>query len=295
MQLLGIGVATLDIINEVDGYPPEDAEVRALHQRIACGGNAANTLSILSILGHRCAFGGVLAADTHGEHVRRDLERRGIHLGHCRIESVGSTPTSYVCLNRRTGSRTIVHYRDLPEYGCTDFERIDLSVYDWLHFEGRNVSETHGMMMRAARERPELQVSMEIEKPRRDIERLFEGPRLLLFSQRFAFARGFEDPCAFLRAIRPQAPHARLVCAWGREGAYGLASDGTVYHSPARPPPKLVDTLGAGDTFNAGIIDGLLRGLNLENALDNAVQLAGEKCGRVGLHGLISKGDRLGP
>ena len=26
-HILGIGIATLDIINTVDGYPPEDAEI----------------------------------------------------------------------------------------------------------------------------------------------------------------------------------------------------------------------------------------------------------------------------
>ena len=126
MQLLGIGVATLDIINELEAYPPEDAEVRALSQRIACGGNVANTLKVLSILGHRGSFGGVFSADPDGERVRNDLQSWGINLVHCRVESDGRTPTSYVCLNRRNGSRTIVHYRDLPEYRCADFEGIDL-------------------------------------------------------------------------------------------------------------------------------------------------------------------------
>ena len=73
-RILSIGIATLDIINEVDGYPSEDTEVRALSQRIACGGNAANTLTVLSLLGHRCAFGGVLAAEPNGVRVRQALE-----------------------------------------------------------------------------------------------------------------------------------------------------------------------------------------------------------------------------
>ena len=65
-----------------------------------------------------------------------------------------------------------------------------------------------------------------------------------------------------------------------------MARDGTVHHSPAHTPPKLIDTLGAGDTFNGGIIDGLMRGLSLDKALHGAVRLAGEKCGRVGFQGL---------
>jgi ketohexokinase len=43
-----------------------------------------------------------------------------------------------------------------------------------------------------------------------------------------------------------------------------------------------VDTLGAGDTFNAGIIDSLCRQPDLTIALNHACQLAGKKCGPVG-------------
>ena len=46
-QILGIGIATLDIINEVDGYPVEDSEQRALAQRQRTGGNVTNTLTVL--------------------------------------------------------------------------------------------------------------------------------------------------------------------------------------------------------------------------------------------------------
>jgi ketohexokinase len=62
-HILGIGIATLDIINSVDGYPAEDTEVRALRQQLRRGGNCTNTLAVLSQLGHRCAWGGVLAAE----------------------------------------------------------------------------------------------------------------------------------------------------------------------------------------------------------------------------------------
>ena len=53
---------------------------------------------------------------------------------------------------------------------------------------------------------------------------------------------------------------ATLVCAWAEEGADALGPDGRLLHSDAFPPPRVVDTLGAGDTFNAAVIFSLSQG-----------------------------------
>lgn len=282
-HILGIGIATLDIINGVDGYPAEDAEVRALRQQLRRGGNCTNTLVVLSQLGHRCAWGGVLAAEPDSTHIRDDLERHRIDLGAVRTLHRGKVPTSYITLNQRNGSRTIVHYRDLPEFGYEDFARIELRGYDWLHFEGRNVAETRRMLERARERTPATPRSVEIEKPRPDIEQLFAHADVLLFSRHFAAARGYDDPQRFLEGIARETPRAARLLAWGEAGAYAVDRDGRPFHSPAYPPPQLIDTLGAGDTFNAGIIDALLGGIDLDEALHRACRLAGRKCGQLGL------------
>jgi ketohexokinase len=49
-----VGIATLDIINVVDTYPAENSEVRALSQQKVRGGNATNSLVVLSQLGYQC-------------------------------------------------------------------------------------------------------------------------------------------------------------------------------------------------------------------------------------------------
>lgn len=282
-RVLGIGIATLDIINTVDGFPAEDAEVRALAQQRRRGGNCTNTLAVLSQLDHYCAWGGVLAAEPDNLDILSDLNRHHIDLAAVRTVPQGKVPTSYVTLNRRNGSRTIVHYRDLPEFGYDDFARIDLAPYHWLHFEGRNVADTVRMLQRARQVAPNTPRSVEIEKPRPDIERLFALADVLLFSRHYATAQGYNDPTDFLNAIAAQTPNVTRTLTWGEAGAYGLDSNGRRFHSPAYPPPQLVDTLGAGDTFNAGIIDALVQGKSLDEALRQACQLAGRKCGQEGL------------
>jgi len=86
--------------------------------------------------------------------------------------------------------------------------------------------------------------------------------------------------------MREEAPEADLVLTWGEDGAYGLPRRGEVIHSPAFPPIKVKETLGAGDTFNAGVIDAYVRGLELAEALPFACRLAGNKCGQVGFAAL---------
>lgn len=285
-RVLGIGVATLDVIYEVDGYPTEDSELRAIDQRTCCGGNALNTLTVLRLLGHHCVFGGVLSNDPNAELIRQECEHRQISIAASRVCKRGKTPTSYICLNRRNGSRTIVHYRDLPEYRYEDFFKLDLSGFEWLHFEGRHVDDTRAMLDSVCSDQPDLPVSVEIEKPRTGIEALFEGPRLLLFSRVYVNSKGYDDPLIFLREVSKKTANTDLVCTLGSAGALAIGQDGEEYSSPAFAPLHVVDTLGAGDAFNAGLIDARLRGMELSEALVAATRLAGRKCGFVGFDGL---------
>lgn len=292
-RILGIGIATLDVINTIDGYPAENTEVRALSQRISRGGNATNSLVVLSQLGHACAWAGVIADEPDGQRILNDLFTHAVETSNCRLVAHGKTPTSYIALNQLTGSRTIIHYRDLPEYEFKDFQHIDLRIYDWLHFEGRNVMETQRMLRCAMENTVAVPRSIEIEKPRENIEQLFKYADLLLFSQNFAQSQGYTDAKQFLQHMRHQAPEQELICAWGEEGAYGMSRNGEIFYSRAYPPLKVIDTLGAGDTFNAGIIDAYLSGQILEEALQSACRLAGQKCGHIGLNFLANSESKL--
>lgn len=286
-RILAVGNATLDIINIVNDYPHEDQEVRASSQQFRRGGNACNTLTVLSQLGHSCSWAGTLADEPDAAKILADLDEHNIDYSALQTIPHGKVPTSYISLSRLTGSRTIVHYRDLPEYRFDNFSRIDLNPVDWLHFEGRNIEELKRMMMRARTEQPNLLISLEVEKPRDGIERLFPYADLLLFSKEYALHYQHHDLHSFLHAMATQKLDAMISCTWADKGASAIERDGRMFHAPAFAPPLVVDTLGAGDTFNAGMIDQLLRGHSLELALIAASRLAGKKCGRYGLEKLL--------
>ena len=281
-KILAVGIATLDIINTVDRYPVEDSEVRAISQQKTRGGNATNTLAVLSQLGHECHWAGVLVDETDTQLIRHDLAQYNIDVQACQQAKNGKMPTSYITLDRQTGSRTIVHFRDCPEYSFASFRALDLTAYDWIHFEGRNIAQTQLMLQYLKQHHPDMPCSLEIEKPRPDITSLFDLPDVLLFSKDYVLAQGTQDPTDFLQSLTK--PHTTLAsCTWGSQGAWLIDVSGIIHHATAINDGLIIDTLAAGDTFNAGMIHSLSIKKPHRQALDYAVQLAKHKCQQSGL------------
>lgn len=288
MKILGVGTATLDIINRVARYPEEDSEVRVLSQRRCRGGNATNSLSVLAQLGHECAWAGLLTRDEDGAFIEQQLRVQQIDLNYVHYLSSGRLPTSYVMLSEERGTRSIVHYRELPEYRAEWFvNEVDPGAFEWIHFEGRAPAELE-VMLNAAGDVDGLQVSLEVEKPRPGIEALFHLPDLLLLSRHYALACGHSSAQSLLYSLALQLgnQHPMLFCAWGEEGAWALPRTGELLHAPAVRVAHVVDTLAAGDVFNAAVIDSMATGRGADRALAQGCRLAARKCSREGLENL---------
>ncbi|VFV37204.1 ketohexokinase-like isoform 2 [Lynx pardinus] len=294
-QILCVGLVVLDIINVVDKYPEEDTDSRCLSQRWQRGGNASNSCTVLSLLGAPCAFMGSLAPGHVADFVLDDLRRYSVDLRYTVFQTTGSVPISTVIINEASGSRTILHaYRNLPDVSAADFDKVDLTRFKWIHIEGRNASEQVQMLQRIeqhnARQPPgqKIRVSVEVEKPREELFQLFGYGDVVFVSKDVARHLGFRSAVEALRGLYGRVRKgAMLVCAWAEEGADALGPDGQLLHSDAFPPPRVVDTLGAGDTFNASVIFSLSQGKSMQEALRFGCQVAGKKCGLQGFDGIV--------
>uniref|UniRef100_Q02974-2 Isoform A of Ketohexokinase n=1 Tax=Rattus norvegicus TaxID=10116 RepID=Q02974-2 len=294
-QILCVGLVVLDIINVVDKYPEEDTDRRCLSQRWQRGGNASNSCTVLSLLGARCAFMGSLAHGHVADFVLDDLRRHSVDLRYAVLQTEGSIPTSTVIVNEASGSRTILHaYTNLPDVSAKDFEKVDLTRFKWIHIEGRNASEQVKMLQRIEQYnatqplQQKVRVSVEIEKPREELFQLFGYGEVVFVSKDVAKHLGFRSAGEALKGLYSRVKKgATLICAWAEEGADALGPDGQLLHSDAFPPPRVVDTLGAGDTFNASVIFSLSKGNSMQEALRFGCQVAGKKCGLQGFDGIV--------
>lgn len=288
-KILGIGNAILDVILTTSHYPKEDEELRAENRQFQVGGNVCNSLYVLSQLGHEASIATTIASDDASKQLLNGLKTRLINTEHTQRFIQGQTPTSYVILNQETGSRTITHFRDLPELSFDFFAKIEVEDYDWLHFEGRNLEHLSGMMNIAKTFLTHQPISLEVEKARDGIEELFPQANLLIFSHHYAKQKGYSDAPALLKAIKSQAPNSRLVCTWGKEGAWFCTASGEIMHQPIHDISQTIDTLGAGDTFNAALINALIHKHDLASAVNEASKLAARKCQQIGCDNLLTE------
>ncbi|XP_032826538.1 ketohexokinase isoform X4 [Petromyzon marinus] len=294
-RVLCVGLVCLDIISVVDSYPEEDTDTRCVSQRWQRGGNASNTCTVLSQLGVPCAFMGTLAAGRVADFITDDFSRCGVDASLVVRHAAGVTPCACCTLSLASGSRTVLLWDlDLPEILADDFSKVDLGPFRWIHWEGRNGDEQLRMIARVnemnRRRDPgeAITVSVEIEKPEKlDTHQLIGHGDVVFISKDFAKHAGYNSAEAAVRGLYGRVKRGGvLVCAWGEQGAAATGPSGEVACSPAFPPPTLVDTLGAGDTFIAGVIAALSRGQSLQEALTFGCRVAGKKCGVQGYEGL---------
>lgn len=78
-----------------------------------------------------------------------------------------------------------------------------------------------------------------------------------------------------------------VVCTLGKEGAFITTKDVQLF-SPAKKVKRIVDSTGAGDTFTAGFIYGLIKNKSLEQSADFANKLAAKALSDYGLHWMKS-------
>ncbi|KUI71551.1 Ketohexokinase [Cytospora mali] len=316
MHLIMIGACYLDTILSVPHFPEQDAKLRATSLKVRRGGNCGNGLEVLqqflpppssawpppltphlvTTLPSRQSAATAKVLSSFGPNSPVDL-------GHCiHREDQAEAASSYIIHSRETGSRTIVNHNGLADMTVDEFIGIadefkGMGAETWWHFEGR-IPETILKCIHHIRHHlPRARVSVEVEKPKRDgLRELAAEADVVIYSRSWAEGEGYTSSEDCLTGEVERAPKASLLlCTWGAHGATALSlpSREVIHITPVSDPAvQIVDAVGAGDTFVAGMLYGLLcrtGDWDVQRMVRFAVDLATLKIQQDGFRGLASK------
>lgn len=275
-DLLVLGDANPDLILRGDVRPSFGQAERLVDEAaLVLGGSGAITACAGSRLGLRVAFAGVVGDDLFGRFVRDALEERHVDTRGVLVDA--HRPTGLSVILARPDDRAI-----LTSTGTIGDLRGEIVDADLLR-SARHVHVSSYYLQRALRrdlpslfdQAHEAGASTSID-PNWDPEERWDSGLLELLSRTDAFfpnsaeARaitGVDDVDVAAEALSERG--ATVAVKFGQGG--GLATDGREAVRSQAVPSDVVDTTGAGDTFDAGFIAGRLNGWSLARCLQLAV------------------------
>ena len=271
MKILVAGELNADaVFVGLNSFPRLGHEVLAEHFSLELGSSSAICAAGLARLGNEVAFVTKVGTDLMGRFCLDQLKRLGIDASAAIVDPDLKTG---ITVAMSTTDRALLTYPGtISELAASDIPRDLLARFSHLHvssyFLQRALRPGLSRLFADAR-RLGLTTSLDpgadpADEWRVDIRDLLENVDTFLPNEaELAALTGSDCVETGLRAL--DNGHTLTVVKRGREGCAAL-SDNRLLTVPAIGV-RLVDTTGAGDSFNAGFLHAQLRGMKLEECL----------------------------
>jgi len=273
-DLVVIGDANPDVLVSGGDVTPAFGQQERLVDEISLvvGGSAAITAVAAARLGLAVELVAAVGADPAGEFMLAQLAAEGVGTGAVAVRP-GERTGMTVALTRgddrailtALGTMTSLTAADVPLPLLASARHVHVSSYFLMR---RSLGPGLAGLLAAARAAGAV-TSVDTNWDPAGLWRdeqldavLAQASLLLPNEAEAAHLSGETDPVAAARALAAGGP--AMVVKLGARGA--LCADGARWHRVRLRPLTPVDTTGAGDCFNAGLIAGLLAGLALPEA-----------------------------
>jgi sulfofructose kinase len=266
----------MDILLTVPRYPKPGFKINATGAIIQGGGPVPNALVGLARMGAITAFIAVFGDDPIGTMGRNELESEGVDM---RFAIIKRQPSALATgfIEQGSGRRTIALERQIHVLP----RDLDLTRYPLpriIHLDGRDLAAC----IKLARwgKKVGATISFDIGSIRNDVHEIFPLVDDLVVADAYAFPfTGAKNAKNAIKRLSDHRP-GTIVVTEGLRGSTGWEG-GQFIRQPAYRV-KNVDTTGAGDSFHAGYLYGVLKGWGLAERLQFGAATAALKCTKPG-------------
>jgi sugar/nucleoside kinase (ribokinase family) len=279
---VAFGLNAVDHLIVVPQYPIFDTKVRLTEHKQAAGGQSATAMVGLQRLGFKTAYAGRFGSDDAGIFGLQTLKDEGVNVEFAEVIMGAKNQIAFIIIDARNGERTIIWDRDER----LAYKREEAPVLmppraRILHLDAHDPPACVSMAS-AARESGAI-VSADIDNIYEGLPELLPLIDILITSKEFPLRLlGIPDERQALIEVKSRYGCGVVGVTKGSEGAV-VYCQGEFLESPAfEVPGGCRDTTGAGDTFHAGFLYGVLQGGDVEGCLRFGNALASLKCRALG-------------
>jgi fructoselysine 6-kinase len=222
------------------------------------GGNPVNVAVYMRRLGMDASYTGVVGTDQYGSIMKKTLAARGVDISHLHTRH-GKTAVTQVDL---VNSERV--FGDYDEGVMADFKLTEADIefichHDILHTGiwgkiEKSLPELHRRGVKISFDFADKLTHEIVQQSLPDVDYAFFS-----YSKDDAFIRDY------LKSAQAKGPKV-VIATLGENGS--IAFDGKSFKQFGIVPVKVVDTMGAGDSFIAGFIRGLLLEKDLQQCLE---------------------------
>jgi len=288
-RVLAIGNTIIDMILTVP-HIPIDEKIRVDTKQRYVGGQGANAAQAMAVLGLNVSFVSRIGDDADGGMARSAYQALGMDL--TPIIVVPGAATSSAAVIVATGEnkqRTILIYDDPALHAprpaiaaaLDDLaRRVAAGEFSAVYTDGWQMDLALPIVRAAVAHK--VPVVVDVEEITNETRALADLATILIANapiiQALASSADDGDLRSAVASLAALRAGRTVVATIGPGGAYG-AEHGSreVVHVPA-VKCDVRDTTGAGDSFHAGYVDALVRGLSLREAITFATHVAAAKC-----------------
>ena len=265
-DLLALGDPCADVMLTVDAAPSFGEKVLGRALGVFPGGTTANTACAFARLGRRAAVYGHVGDDAHAALLRESLQRFGVDTEHLRTEA-GSASASVVAMIPSSGDRAIVYMPmalRIPEpqdlsAALRQSRLLYAMPYDLDEFVvASRIAREHGTLVA-------IDIEAAVAPDREAMQQRIALADIAFFNESGFIAGTGGAPTPQALAGLVAAGLQTVVVTLGAAGAVAADADGFARHRAFAQ--QVVDTTGAGDTFNAAFLVAMFEKQGLHESL----------------------------
>jgi ribokinase len=252
VDIIGLGEVVIDWVTEIPNFPRPDEKVDAISENYFSGGVTANFLVATARLGGSCGFIGAVGDDSYGDYLIKDFKRESIDTTFTIKKLNKKTPVNFIFIAK--GEKTIIQS---PHMLTTKIESNDLNIEYIINSKILHTTMIHPKITEyainvAKKNDVKITIDLESQIAKRGWEKLKtmilsadvlipnrEGAKLITANQ------NVKESAKIL--VKKGIPI--VIITLGKEGVL-VTTKKYQKRISAFKVDNIVDTTGAGDTFN---------------------------------------------